>query len=300
MQLPRKIRANCFSLVVFAAACGGSTQAPPPPPPDAAHFTSAAASAFCGSLSACCAPSSLPYDASVCTAQLTAYFDTYASSVGPTVLYNADAAASYIASLKAREARCADDALPRAGSLDLASPRVFIGTIDPGQPCKQSSECAPDPDPTIDSTPVCEGTCVLFRNIVPVGGHCQKNGGNLDECANGLSCAITDTQTCPDFVALGAPCAFADVPCAINTRCDVASTCSLSTLSDPACRGTCIASQPEGATCKTDGECGEGLNCFSGRCIVHGAFHMFDISRRSCSLGPLTNGLDDGSLISPQ
>ena len=277
-----QMRAKLFFplLFVVGASCGGQTQAPPP---DVAHFAAAIAQSFCGSLHSCCTAANTAYDDSACTGQVTTVYAASVSAVNANVTYDGAVAQACIADLTSREALCKDSPFTDMDDFPPSCFRVFVGKLAPGSACKSAEECAIDPDPSIKTTAYCEGgTCQLSRRVVPVGGTCTKNGAESYDCANGASCF--STGVCHNIVQPGCTCLVGggDAPCIAGCEC---------------LAGTCTKESAQGSTCKSGNDCAYGMDCYRNKCIVLGAAHFFAVTKRSCSFGPLVNGLDDGSLI---
>jgi hypothetical protein len=288
-MMKRSILSACsFAFVASVLGILGSTQgcssSEPSAPPDASQVASYFADAYCGALHGCCDQAKVAYDGTSCHAQMTAAFQEQADTVKRgKVIYDAKAAAACADAIKARESRCSDnDAGPAptadAGFVDAikaACAPVYKGTVQPGQPCEDATECVSDsPSTTVlcDRDPVkTPGSasdpnarvCIQYRAHQPLGARCHV-GGSVGDTYVYLRCEPTlgycDTSadskqndgTCTAFASVGASCRTG------SDVCDPASSYfDFDTL-------VCTARAGRGERCAGAGfanECAQGLYC---------------------------------------
>lgn len=249
----------------LGGGCGKSEAGGPVPREE---FARRFAQLRCEGLGSCCKRQGFPFDAARCQALFTLEAqEDLDDQDDPAVAYDGEAAAECFASFPTE---CKD----HPDSADPACGRVFAGTLTPGAPCSNDSQCrAPE-----GGYASCVGVCRVGAPVEhgKLGEHCSYSCPSGDSClgppgdppavgcykSEGLHCSQAGLQpTCQPLAAIGQPCELEG--CAgDDTFCSFADA-------------TCSAPLGEGRPCGGDWEC-QSRNCDEGTQV--------------CTLGTVTAG----------
>jgi hypothetical protein len=254
-----------FAWLGILAACGcvpACGEADPKPIPQK-DFISTLAKVVCDSVRPCCERQEIEFDAAGCQARNEAL---YAQTL-PTanVKYDAQAAADCLALFReVAECGSAEDDVPGSDVCE----RIFVGQLQPGEPCQSSFECA--------STGAAEGSC---NAVDDEPAACEQNerhsvvhgklGQACDRTCSRASCTSTADEvpvgcyvseglfcgrsgSCEKLLAEGAPCRDFE-------ECEEGSFC------DSSGSELCTARRADGDACENSFEC-ESEHCNDGSC----------------------------------
>ena len=281
------------AMVLLGAACDSSDNGPPVPIDD---FARALADAHCNNIGPCCEQAGFPHDPVQChtAAEAEMRAEIERSRANPNLSYDGNAARGCVNAYTAMVQACQDE-----DQIGAACRYIFVGTLQPGQPCTSSSECAPGNTCALGgdggATRQCTGTTTRERG--KLGDGCRSTcteTGNSTSCSTSsgqgsnpgtATCFTNDglfcdsTFHCAVQPALGQTCTN-NTPCAGEAFCDNG-TCAAKRTTGPCgqsnngcaataycdtATGQCTARKSTGATCATSSECSTTDRCTGGTC----------------------------------
>ncbi len=255
--------AAALAVPALSGGCGGGSSSGGPgggatvsAPSDVNAFAAAYAHAVCDNAAACCQSNALTYNAANCLTAaegiVQAFLVNPAIASGGT--YSQSAASACLTAVTASVVACNDLVASTPQSTQIASCNAVIaGTKQPGDPCTQSTDCAPPADGTVScldftsttgssdggSTSVSVSLCQV---TVPgtTGAACNNDivgAGSLParttDCGQAASAFNCVNGVCQAKGAVGATC-LSGLDCVSTAYCN---------------GGTCAARQPLGAAC---------------------------------------------------
>jgi hypothetical protein len=241
--------------VLLSAGCHSSEGGPPVPLDDLARLL---ADALCSNIGPCCQEGGFAHDPVLCQAaaenEMRQEIEQRRSA---NIVYDGDAARACVDAYTAMAKACHDE-----GAIGNACRFVFVGALQPGQPCTDNIECAAGascqrasdggPARCTKSTLVhgkkgegCWATCTEDDGGSSCGFGGSGNGGNATCYTNdGLYCDAR-TFACTQMPALDEPCT-AGTSCAGEAFCD---------------NGVCTAKRTSGSCGELNNGCAEGVYC---------------------------------------
>jgi hypothetical protein len=252
-----------------------------------AAFAGASVDAYCDNIGTCCARAGFGYDAAACKQASAASVPVAAQRRR----YDPAGGTACVAAIEAQARAC------RFDYTQHACEKVFVGSVQLGGECSDYGDCDPStggvcgyatPDastqtcivpPHAKTGEVCSGTCfgVGVPEICQAYAHAP---GALCHESDGLLC--NSAYVCQPYPQVGEAC---------EALCATGATCAT---------GICVARNPIGDSCLSDGDCVLPALCnFSGVCALPAVDGQPCAQNIECESASCVNALCVESLVSP-